>query len=121
MVIYGQPVTKKNSPRIVRVGKRPVLLPSKPYLIWLRASLPQIQSAWRGQQPLDRPVHVSAVFYRARRVGDLNNYLAALADALEAARVVTDDKWIVSWDGSRLANASGTRPRVEVEIELVNQ
>ncbi len=42
-----------------------------------------------------------------------------LADILEAAGIVEDDKWIVSWDGSRL-EVDHKRPRVEVELSTVD-
>lgn len=58
---------------------------------------------------------MKASFFRERSVGDLVNYLQALADALQEAGVVADDRLIASWDGSRLHKDSA-RPRIELEI-----
>ena len=69
----------------------------------------------RLDAPIDTPVSVAAVFFRDRSVGDLVSYMQALADALEKASVITNDRLIVSWDGSRLAK-DAQRPRVELVI-----
>lgn len=116
IVIVGKPATKKNSGRIVGRGKRKWLLPSDPYVRWENAALPQLRIAWAGRDPIAHPVSVRATFYRERNTGDMNNYFSALADALQKARIVVDDKWIMSWDGSRLAK-DAKRPRIELEIE----
>lgn len=70
--------------------------------------------SWR-QPPLIGPVAVRALFFREHAIGDLLNYEQALADALEAAAVVENDRLIVSWDGSRLLK-DASAPRIEVEI-----
>jgi Holliday junction resolvase RusA-like endonuclease len=41
--------------------------------------------------------------------------MQALADTLEAAGVVPDDKYIAAWDGSRLLKDAAD-PRVEVTL-----
>ena len=52
-----------------------------------------------------------------RRVPDLINLLQATADILEKARVIEDDKNIISFDGSRIIGVDKENPRVEIEIE----
>lgn len=47
--------------------------------------------------------------------GDLVGYLQGLADLLEKRGVVANDKWIQSWDGSRLAKDKAN-PRVELTL-----
>ncbi|MEP6651842.1 MAG: hypothetical protein ABJA82_00695, partial [Myxococcales bacterium] len=73
-----------------------------------------------GQVPprLDIPVNLTAVVYREKNLGDLIGYLQAIADALESAEVVTNDRLIVSFDGSRMLK-DPSRPRVEITIEPV--
>lgn len=71
-------------------------------------------SQWK-RSPLAEPVHVTATFFRERAVGDLVNYMQALADALESAHILEDDKWILSWDGTRL-DKDAEKPRVELEL-----
>jgi Holliday junction resolvase RusA-like endonuclease len=117
LVVYGPPRTKKNSSRIVRAGRRRYLLPSKPHQRWFSGALPQIKAQWK-RAPLTTSVSVRALFYRDRASGDLCNYMQALADALERAGVVKDDRLIASWDGSRLRK-DAAHPRIELAIEEI--
>ncbi len=64
---------------------------------------------------LAQPLNCAAIFYRDANRGDAVGYYQALADALEAAGVVTDDKWITQWDGSRLEK-DAKRSRIEVTL-----
>jgi Holliday junction resolvase RusA-like endonuclease len=119
LVVLGPPRTKKNHSRIVRAGRKFRLLPSEAHDVWLGAALPQLRLQWR-REPLTCPVGVRAVFYRERSAGDLVNYMQALADALERAGVVEDDRQILSWDGSRLAK-DARHPRIELEIAPLDE
>jgi Holliday junction resolvase RusA-like endonuclease len=47
--------------------------------------------------------------------GDLIGYLQAIADAMENIGILSNDKWVMGWDGSRLA-LDRDRPRVEIQI-----
>jgi len=67
---------------------------------------------------LAQPLNCAAIFYRDADRGDAVGYYQGLADALEAAGVVADDKWIKQWDGSRLAKDAG-RPRIEVTLTAI--
>lgn len=116
IVILGTPRTKKNSPRIFknrRTGAR-FVMPSAASSSWTESAVAQIQAQWQIA-PLAVPLQLRAAVYRARKVGDLGNYLAAICDALETARAIENDKWIVSFDGSRLREDK-TNPRVEIEL-----
>lgn len=119
LVVYGPPRTKKTSNRIVRAGRRRYVLPSAPHQRWFCAALPQLKAQWR-RLPLAVPVGVRAIFYRDRAVGDLCNYMQALADALERAGVVKNDRLIGSWDGSRLRK-DAAHPRVEVTVAKLDE
>lgn len=114
LVILGAPRTKKNHSRVIRSRRRLRIVPSAAHEAWARSAIPQLRSQWQ-QPPLIGRVAVRALFYRERNVGDLVNYLQALADALEHAGVVQNDRLIVSWDGSRLLKDASS-PRIEVEI-----
>ena len=48
---------------------------------------------------------------------DLTNLLQATADILEKARVIENDKNIVSFDGSKIAGIDKANPRCEITIE----
>ena len=118
MVIVGAPRTKKTSNRVVRAGSFTKVLPSEAFTRWEAMAVPQMRIAWAGRQPVTYPVNVRAVFYRDANRGDLIGYMQALADALETAGVLENDKYVLSWDGSRL-RVDRERPRVEVEIEAM--
>jgi Holliday junction resolvase RusA-like endonuclease len=115
LVVYGAPRTKKTSNRIVRAGRRRYVLPSEPHQRWFCSALPQLKAQWR-RLPLAVPIGVRAIFYRDRAAGDLCNYMQALADALERAGVVKNDRLIGSWDGSRLRK-DARHPRIEIAID----
>lgn len=127
LTILGPPRTKKTSNRIVQVRGKPRVLPSKANVSWTMAAVLQLRSALR-RAPSDLPVVVlpyfaapvgcRALVYRDALRGDLIGYLQAIADALEQAGVVTNDKLIESWDGSRMLK-DARNPRVEITIEAV--
>ncbi len=116
LTILGSPATKKNSQRIAlnkRTGGRFILQAAK-HDSWAESAVLQLRSQWRRPALLG-PVNLAAIVYRKARTGDLLNYLAAISDALEAAKVVGNDRQIVSLNGSRLEHDS-KRPRVELEL-----
>lgn len=93
------------------------MIPSAAFIAYQDSALAQI--AMRGEPPmLARPLNCAAIFYRDAERGDAVGYYQALADILQKAGVVADDKWIVCWDGSRLKKDS-KNPRVEVTITEV--
>ena len=61
------------------------------------------------------PVAHRVAMLRDALRGDLLGYLDGIADALQEAGVVEDDKWILGWDGSRL-DKDAAAPRVELVI-----
>ncbi len=93
------------------------MLPSKPWEAWCKAAVPLIRMTLdrAGHSAIAQPVNCRAIFYRETACGDAVGFYQGLADVLEAARVVVNDVWIVSWDGSRLLKDAGM-PRVEIEI-----
>lgn len=132
----GAPRTKKNHGRVVHARGRPLHLPSEAYSAWCDAASPRITAAMRRifagdigalvagvdvkcntrlRGFIDYPVNCAALFYRDANRGDAVGYYQGLADLLEAAGVVKNDKWIVSWDGSRLFK-DAARPRVELML-----
>ena len=114
-VIPIAPVTKKNSQRIVKLGKRYAIMPSKQYKAYEKAAMLFIPQYYSN---ITAPVTVQAVFYmRERRRVDLTNLLEALDDVLVHAGLLADDhcKIIVSHDGSRVAYDKD-HPRTEVTV-----
>jgi Holliday junction resolvase RusA-like endonuclease len=122
-VVPGAGRTKKNSSRVVRNGGFTRVLPSAAHEAWYRSAKQAFDADIRAMRvaariPIGRPVRVSATFFRDRNTGDLVGYMQALADFLEGQGVLVDDKWIASWEGTRL-DKDAERPRIEVEMEVL--
>lgn len=138
IVIPGAPRTKKTHPRIIKVGRFHKILPSEAYLEWFEQAMfrvPEIK-AWARREGIELPlkglVEVKAIFYCENLIlGDLNGYQQGLGDwlqerkinmksnppklARDGAGIITDDKMIASWDGSRV-RIDRQDPRTEIEI-----
>lgn len=115
IVIPLNPVTKKNSLRVVQTtyGK-PRVLPSEQFERYEKAALKLLPK----RRTIDYPVNVRALFYMAtRRKVDLTNLLEALDDVLVKGGIIADDnsRLIVSHDGSRVL-CDKSNPRTEVTI-----
>lgn len=125
LTIYGNPVTKKNSQRILykftKFGRKtPFIAPSKAYVDYETDCLRQIK---RPHSPVSVRVNVRCVYYMktARRV-DLANLIEATTDILVKARVLEDDnsKIVAAHDGSRV-DYDKQNPRVEIWIEEMEE
>lgn len=68
--------------------------------------------------PLVQDVNCRAVFYRHAEVGDANGFYQALADFLQKAGIVKNDRQIKQWDGARLRK-DRDNPRIEVWLEKI--
>lgn len=121
LTLYGNPVTKKNSQRILykftKFGRKtPFIAPSKAYVDYETDCLRQIK---KPRSPISARVNVRCVYYMktARRV-DLANLIEATTDILVKAHVLEDDnsKIVAAHDGSRV-DLDRKNPRVEIEIE----
>lgn len=117
LTLYGDPRTKKNSPRIMQGhGGRRYVAPSAAFEEYQTACLWQIRAP---PEPISARVNVRCVYYMktARRV-DLANLIEATTDILVKARVLEDDnsKVVAAHDGSRV-ELDRKNPRVEIEIE----
>lgn len=119
--IYGQPITKKNSQRIVTnpKTKRPMILPSAQYKKYEAKAGAQIKPL---AEPISTPVNVRCIYYMPNnRACDLTNLLEATHDILVKHKVLADDnnRIIFSVDGSRVFYDKLT-PRTEIFIEEVH-
>ena len=117
-VIYGRPMTKKNSMRIY--GKR--VLQSKAYVKYEREALMQLLAQVKKRYG-ERAVSLSAHYYMPNRRSwpDLVGLLQATSDILEKAGVYQNDGQIVSYDGSRIVGVDKENPRVEVTVASVGK
>ena len=121
LTLYGDPRTKKNSARILRARSgAPFVAPSKAFEDYQTACLWQIRAP---PAPFSARLNVSCVYYMktARRV-DLANLIEATTDILVKARVLEDDnsKIVAGHDGSRV-KLDRKNPRVEIEIEEMEE
>lgn len=125
LTIYGNPVTKKNSQRILykftKFGRKtPFIAPSKAYVDYETDCLRQIK---RPLSPISARANVRCVYYMktARRV-DLANLIEATTDILVKAGVLADDnsKIVAAHDGSRV-ELDRKNPRVEIWIEEMEE
>lgn len=134
LVIWGAPRTKKTSNQGVRTGHKcpkcrlgtgPIrVFPSAAWRNWVQKAVVTVRTS-DGDRDLrtlppgslpDRPYNCAAVFYRDADRGDMIGFAQGLADFLEQRNIISNDKWIRSWDGSRL-DIDRARPRVELTIE----
>ena len=120
------PVTKKNSPKIItikkRIGNRIVnqrmVAPSDAFVYYQNQSMYYLNLSKKPAEPIAVPVEVRCLFYRdSRRRVDLTNLEEAIDDILVHAKILKDDdcKILVSHDGSRVILGS-EEPRTEIEI-----
>lgn len=118
IVIYGRPITKKNSPRII-CEPYPKLLPSKAYQRYEKDFLKQITGKYKIR--IQYPINLKCIYYMpTKHKVDLTNLLNATCDILVNANVLKDDNSniVCSHDGSRVLYDK-EKPRVEIEIERI--
>ena len=121
LTLYGRPITKKNSSRIVMAGRFPKLLPSKQFVDYQNDCLKQLTGAHRIN--LKGSYNVKCSYYMpTRHKVDLTNLLNATMDILVEAKVLKDDNSniVVGHDGSRVYYDK-ENPRVEIEIQEVEK
>ena len=119
------PVSKKNSPRVIPYGRYHKVLPSEAYEKYERRAGAYIP--YQGLM-IDRPCEVKYLFYtrinyaESKQRVDLVNLQEAIDDVLVAHHLLADDncRVIVSHDGSRVLH-DGTRPRTEVTIRFLDE
>ena len=117
-VIDVIPRTKKNSSRIVKMGSRLALLPSKQYKEFEEECIYKLDNRLK-QLCIDEPINIRAVFYMpTKRKVDITNLLSALDDMLVKAGVIKDDNRniVASHDGS-LVLSDKERPRIVIAIK----
>jgi hypothetical protein len=137
VIVHGIPRTKKTSNVVTTVKGRHIVLPAKDWRDWTRdaqitidgmafvsvkKSVPRLvrdDGEPRLWTPLAVPLNCAAVFYLGNRQhGDTVGYLQGLGDLLQEREVIANDRFIATWDGSRLVH-DGSMPRVELALEAV--
>lgn len=104
--IPGNPITKKNSQRIVRMGQRYAIRPSKQYEAYEKSSVAYLKNMDKlPKEPIDYPVMIQCTYYmKDRRKVDMTNLLEATDDILVKAGILADDNRniVASHDFSRV-------------------
>lgn len=123
-VIPGNPVTKKNSPRIVtnKTTGKAFPLPSKQYENYEAGALMVLKPS-RPKAPIGAPVNIRVRYYmQTLRAVDLVNLLEATDDILVRAGVLQDDnnRIVAGHDGSRVY-LDREHPRAEITITAVDE
>lgn len=121
IVLYGNPITKKNSSRILKNGGTRFVAPSKQYKRYERDCLRQITGLYKKH--IDYPVNVRVLYFMQKRYRvDLVNLLSATCDILVVAGVLSDDNYkiVVAHDGSRVLYDK-ENPRAEIYIEEIEE
>lgn len=120
-IAAGPPRTKKNSSRVVKVGRFTKVLPSKAFCDWQDAALKEViqtkfsLARFGVRLPITCGVQVRALVFREASIGDAVGFYQAIGDFLQEAGIIANDRQILNWDGSRLL-VDRVRPRVEVDI-----
>lgn len=116
IIIPLQPISKKNSQRILVRHGRPFIMPSEIYKQYENAAGFYINVDTRRN--LNTPVNIKCLFYmKTRRKCDLVNMLEAVDDILTTYGVIEDDNFtiVASHDGSRIFYDKDN-PRTEIYI-----
>ena len=112
LTFYGAPRTKKTHNQLRMSGGRLKVIPSAAWMRWRDECLKQVHPWMRLR---DQAYNVSADFYRERATGDAVGFYTGLADVLEEAGIVSNDRFLVSWEGSRLL-VDREHPRTEITL-----
>lgn len=117
LTISGQPITKKNSQRLIYAKGRIMPIPSAQYKIYEAAALRQLYLQYDGE-PIQYPVNLSCVFYMGnRRKCDMTNLLQSVQDILVKAKIIADDNYtIVARLNDCRVDYDKTDPRCEITI-----
>jgi Holliday junction resolvase RusA-like endonuclease len=125
LVAPGQPVSGKNHMRPVKLKNgRMSIRKGEAVTDWYDRVVPVLarQFAALGLTTIRGHVYVDTTQYLKHSLDskanpDADNATAAVYDALVKARVIADDRQIVSWGGLREQDA--TNPRVEILVRVL--
>lgn len=117
LILPFAPRTKKNSSRIVKIGKFSKVLPSKAYEKLEKQCLGLLPFLW-DKEPISKPINLKCYFYKDRNYkSDLVGYLQAIQDILVKGKVLSDDNHNIvnNTNGSKVF-LDRQNPRIEIYI-----
>jgi Holliday junction resolvase RusA-like endonuclease len=104
--------TKKNSQRIIKLGKFSKVLPSKPFI---RFQDNCVIDGWDGTTITD-DVAITVRIFPPKAIGDIDGYLASLLDVMQHYRVLANDRQVKRLLDVEIMSADRAQSRFEVEI-----
>lgn len=114
--IYGLAEIRDPSTAMRAILSRVKVQPSKVWRKWAKdCKVYTVPGTLAPEWPLTSKLHIEAVFYRDRAIGDLLGYMQGVADVLQDREIIANDKQLVCWDGSRL-DKSKLRPRIHLTL-----
>jgi len=121
LIWSGRPYTKKTGQNIfINKGSGKAFITQKQaYKDYERDCI--WQTPYNAKQLLEGNIQVTALYYMPNFRGwpDLCGLMQATGDILEAAQVIKNDKFIVSWDGTRIAGINKENPCTELTITII--
>jgi hypothetical protein len=108
-------------------GLQTIVLPAPDYQAMVKRVAPKLRAAWKAKHvgPVGGPdclIWIEARFVLGpRQRPDLLGLMEAVADLLQAAEVVTDDRWLECWDLTRCIRNDRENPRTEVILRRLNE
>lgn len=117
IVIPGRPATKKNSSRIVKTGGFTRVLPSEAFEEYQNIALLYLR---RYKYSFDVPVSLCCRYWLPNQQWwpDLIGLLQATSDIFEKAGVLTNDRLVADYNGSKIAGIDKYNPRAEIAITI---
>ena len=82
---------------------------------------------WRYEndfrEAIEQKLNLKAIYYLPNRRGypDLAGLIQGTCDILEKGGIITDDKNIISFNGSKIAGIDKKNPRVEIELTVIDK
>lgn len=118
IILKGRPITKKTGQRKFRYK----ILQKQIYLDYEEDCLWQIKIQYKGEM-IKEQVSLRANYYMPDNRGrpDLINLLQGTCDILQKARVISNDRNIVLFNGSKIVGIDKENPRVEIEIKKARE
>lgn len=121
ITIHGNPITKKNHSRIIKVGNFSKIIPSKQYIDYENEFIKQCMLLKVKNMKLNKKYNIECrYFMKTKRKVDLTNLLNGTMDCLVSAGVIEDDNCHIAYshDGSYV-DYSKENPRVEIYIKEI--
>lgn len=112
--IFRPPIVKKNTQRVVGVGRGRRVIYSPRFLEWETEALLKLRSEWKDR-PITKPLCAIFRFFLKDRSAepDVSNLVEGIQDALKKAGVIEDDGLIQL---AHIGKFPYEEPRTEVEL-----